>query len=125
MLVVDAANVIGAVPDGWWRDRAGAAVRLHDRLRVAVSTGRLFDDGVTPPVVLVLEGAARAAAPPGESDGVQVRHAPRDGDDEVRRVVAEAADDVWVVTADRRLAADCAAVGARVVGPRWLLERLR
>lgn len=30
--VVDAANVIGARPDGWWRDRAGAARRLYRRL---------------------------------------------------------------------------------------------
>src|SRR6266540_35998 len=28
VLVVDAANVVGSRPDGWWRDRHGAAERL-------------------------------------------------------------------------------------------------
>ena len=31
-LIVDGANVVGSRPDGWWRDRAGAAVRLYDEL---------------------------------------------------------------------------------------------
>ena len=35
VLVVDAANVVGSRPDGWWKDRAGAARRLHERLLVA------------------------------------------------------------------------------------------
>jgi len=35
ILVVDAANVIGSVPDGWWADRPGAARRLHDGLVAA------------------------------------------------------------------------------------------
>ena len=30
--VVDAMNVIGSRPDGWWRDRAGAIERLVDRV---------------------------------------------------------------------------------------------
>ncbi|MGW2544789.1 hypothetical protein ACWC5I_28915, partial [Kitasatospora sp. NPDC001574] len=32
LLLVDAANVVGSVPDGWWRDRRGAAERLRDSL---------------------------------------------------------------------------------------------
>jgi hypothetical protein len=32
VLVVDSANVVGHTPDGWWRDRPGAAKRLHDRI---------------------------------------------------------------------------------------------
>ncbi|MGL5866243.1 MAG: hypothetical protein ACRCYX_10300 [Dermatophilaceae bacterium] len=28
VLVVDEANVVGSRPDGWWRDRPGAAARL-------------------------------------------------------------------------------------------------
>jgi hypothetical protein len=35
MLVIDAANVIGSRPTGWWRDRPGAAGRvgcLEDRI---------------------------------------------------------------------------------------------
>ncbi|GAA4129287.1 hypothetical protein GCM10022215_41650 [Nocardioides fonticola] len=35
VLVVDGANVVGARADGWWKDRAGAARRLHEALLVA------------------------------------------------------------------------------------------
>ena len=35
VLVVDGANVVGSRPDGWWKDRAGAARRLHEHLVVA------------------------------------------------------------------------------------------
>ena len=34
VIVVDAANVIGSRPDGWWRDRPGAARRLLTKLAV-------------------------------------------------------------------------------------------
>jgi hypothetical protein len=60
-LVVDAANVVGSRPDGWWRDRPGAAARLVSALAAALRSGAL-----TGPVVVVLEGAARAGAPVGE-----------------------------------------------------------
>ncbi|MDT7610941.1 MAG: hypothetical protein QOG96_5444, partial [Pseudonocardiales bacterium] len=60
-LVVDAANVIGSRPDGWWRDRPGAAARLVSALAAALRSGAL-----TGPVVVILEGAARAGAPAGE-----------------------------------------------------------
>ena len=39
LLIVDAANVVGSVPDGWWRDRAGAARRLRDALRPVAGDG--------------------------------------------------------------------------------------
>ena len=60
LLVVDAANVVGSVPDGWWRDRAGAARRLRDAL-VAVARHGLPGATLAPPVevVMVVEGAAR------------------------------------------------------------------
>ncbi|MEV8409926.1 NTP pyrophosphohydrolase, partial [Streptomyces niveus] len=32
LLIVDGANVVGSVPDGWWRDRRAAAERLRERL---------------------------------------------------------------------------------------------
>ena len=57
LLVVDAANVVGSRPDGWWKDRPGAAQRLHERLLVADMS---FDE-----VVLVLEGAAKGGVRPG------------------------------------------------------------
>ncbi|MFC8192121.1 hypothetical protein ACFUMH_10720 [Cellulomonas sp. NPDC057328] len=56
-LVVDAANVVGARPDGWWKDRAGAAARLLGALAASVDADAW--DGRR--VVVVLEGAARAA----------------------------------------------------------------
>nr|MDT0666641.1 hypothetical protein [Micromonospora sp. DSM 115978] len=36
--MVDAANVIGSRPDGWWRDRAGAAVRLTRQIAELLAT---------------------------------------------------------------------------------------
>src|SRR5512135_3538477 len=61
LVVVDAANVVGARPDGWWRDRPGAARRLYDRL-VALA-GRGLPPGTLPGdpavrFVLVVEGRA-------------------------------------------------------------------
>lgn len=120
MLIVDAANVVGSRPDGWWRDRAGAAARLVDAVRRAVADGR-----VDPPVVVVLEGAARAGAAEGDEDGVRVAHAPGEGDETVAAAASAApAGAVTVVSADRTLAARVRATGAGVVGPRWLLDRL-
>jgi 8-oxo-dGTP diphosphatase len=65
-IVVDVANVMGSRPDGWWRDRPGAAVRLHDEIVGLARSGRAFlpdgPDASEPGFVMVLEGAARAAA---------------------------------------------------------------
>jgi hypothetical protein len=78
-------------------------------------------------VVLVLEGKARAGVPEGRSGAVVVVHAAGEGDD---RIVAEAAaaaahgGGVTVVTADRGLIDRVAAVGAQVLGPGRLLDRL-
>ena len=58
LLVVDAANVVGSVPDGWWRDRAGATARLRDKL-TAVGGQGLPDLPAPVEVVLVVEGRAR------------------------------------------------------------------
>jgi hypothetical protein len=118
-LVVDAANVIGSRPTGWWRDRPGAARTLVDRVRAAARSGRL-----TQPVVMVLEGAARGGVETGTRDGVSVVHAPGSGDDALVDVIEDADDPVTLVTADRALRERAAACGAAVVGPRWLLELL-
>jgi uncharacterized protein YaiI (UPF0178 family) len=118
MLLVDAANVIGARPTGWWRDRAGAARQFTDDVRARVRAGN-----VESPVVLVFEGQARAGVEEGDVDGVQVVHASGEGDDTIV-LIAERAEDVVVVTADRALAERVRAAGADVRGPRWLLERL-
>ncbi len=56
--------MMGSRPDGWWRDRAGAAVRLHAELVRLAASGRAVPPGETDPpaFVMVLEGAANAAA---------------------------------------------------------------
>ncbi|NED26542.1 NTP pyrophosphohydrolase, partial [Streptomyces anulatus] len=61
LVIVDAANVVGSVPDGWWRDRRGAATRLRDSLVPYAAAGL---PGLPGPVelVLVVEGAARGIA---------------------------------------------------------------
>jgi hypothetical protein len=117
---VDAANVIGSVPDGWWRDRAGAARRLRDAL-VPVAAGGL--PGLPPPleVVLVVEGAARDV--PGVA-GVRVVAAPGSGDDAIVELVRLAGPRArTVVTADRALGERVRAAGADVIGPRSVPRR--
>lgn len=119
MLVIDAANVIGSRPDGWWRDRAGAAARFVARVRRAVDEGR-----IEPPVTVVVEGRSRAGAAEGVEDGVEVVHAPAEGDDTIVLVVGRS-DGPTVVTADRELSSRARDAGAvEVVGPTWLLDRL-
>jgi hypothetical protein len=118
MLVIDAANVIGSRPTGWWRDRPGATRRFTERVRATVTAGRL-----DPPVTVVLEGQARAGADEGDVEGVEVVHAPGEGDDTIA-AIAEAHREVVVVTADWELAQRVRAANAKVVGPTWLLDQL-
>ncbi|MFG2060693.1 hypothetical protein ACGFIK_04665 [Micromonospora sp. NPDC048871] len=118
LLIVDAANVVGSRPDGWWWDRAGATARLRDTL-VPLS-GQGVPPDLPPPVevVLVVEGAARKV--PGV-EGVRVVSATGSGDDAVVELVADASDRRrLVVTADRALRDRVTVLGAEVYGPRWL-----
>ena len=118
MLVVDAANVIGSRPTGWWRDRAEAARTFVSRVQAAVDSGRIDQ-----PVVVVLEGKSRQGVPSGLADGITVIHAEGSGDDALVHVVAGASDEVvTLVTADRELRRRAEALGAEVVGPSWLLH---
>jgi len=122
-LVVDALNVIGSRPTGWWRDRPGAVRRLHARLvqlRAADGT----------PVLLVVDGRPLADLPEGTDGGVEVRYARRAGpdaaDDRIVELLAArpAPRGAVVVTADRALRERLAALGVAVTGPRTLLDRL-
>jgi hypothetical protein len=125
VLLVDAANVVGSRPDGWWRDRAGATVRLLERL--ADLTGRRVEGPAGPldctAVVAVVEGPARnVSAPP----GVRLVRAPGSGDDALAtcaRDLAGTGQALLVVTADRGLRERLPS-GTPVAGPGWLLERL-
>jgi 8-oxo-dGTP diphosphatase len=131
--VVDVANVMGARADGWWRDRAAAALRLCRSVAELAARGvpaARMPNGLPAPAawVLVLEGQARAAAasltdvPP----EMRVVTAPGSGDDAIVAEVASlaAAASCLVVTADRELRRRCAALGAGVAGPGWLIELL-
>jgi uncharacterized protein YaiI (UPF0178 family) len=118
VLVIDAANVIGSRPTGWWRDRPGAARQFTERVRASAAAGAL-----DPPVTIVLEGQARAGADEGDAAGVTVVHAPGEADDTIAEIAATHPGST-VVTADRRLADRVRAVDATVVGPTWLLDRL-
>ncbi|MCF4140934.1 NTP pyrophosphohydrolase [Streptomyces sp. Tue 6430] len=112
LVIVDAANVVGSVPDGWWRDRRGAAERLRDRL---AADGLPGHPGPVE-VVLVVEGAARGVA---SVPGVRVESASGSGDDHIVGLVARSADRRrLVVTADRELRRRVTALGAGVAGPR-------
>lgn len=112
LVIVDAANVVGSVPDGWWRDRRGAAERLRDRLAADGVPGR---SGPVE-IVLVVEGAARGVEP---VPGVRVESAPGSGDDHMVALTAGAAGRaVLVVTADRELRRRVTELGAEVAGPR-------
>jgi hypothetical protein len=151
VVVVDVANVMGARADGWWQDRAGAALRL---CREVIALAQRHDE-TAGAWVLVLEGQARKAvallesetsleeetAPPGDwvptpadevpvADGiapVRIVSAPGSGDDAVVGAVAEAVardESCLVVTADRELRRRCEELNASVVGPGWLLRLL-
>lgn len=121
VLLIDAANVVGSRPTGWWRDRARAAEEFVARVRAATSGSNL-----SPPVVLVLEGAARRGVEEGVTDGVEVVHARGHGDDALVALTEEAREPVVLVSADRALADRCRSVASDVtcVGPSWLLDRL-
>ena len=119
VLLIDAANVIGSRPDGWWRDRPGAARAFVGRVRAMSGAGRLAQ-----PVVVVLEGKARGGVEPGVADGVTVVHASGSGDDTLLAVATDASGQVTLVSADRALCQRAEALGADVARPGWLIDLL-
>lgn len=115
VVVVDLANVMGAVPDGWWRDRAAAARALIAQFAALSSTGVPADllglplKQVWPRFVIVLEGDAKPAisdASPAEL--VTLRAASAAGDDELVATVQQLRGEapqpfIGLATADREL----------------------
>ncbi|QIM16009.1 NUDIX hydrolase [Leucobacter insecticola] len=138
-VVVDAANVIGSVPNGWWKDRRAAAEGLRDRIDALIAgefgiRPGFFDlaetvipgiDRAHPAWVMVVEGVSR-----GIGNGVHVRvvDAQGLGDDEIVAQVsllAEANATATVVTSDAELKARVLAAGATATrGARILLQHL-
>lgn len=116
---IDAMNVIGSRPDGWWRDRHGAMERLVSQLEKLARAGES--------ITVFLE---REPSPPIASEAIEVTWAPEAkpdaADDEiVRRLGAEAEPGaVTVVTSDRRLAGRVRAIGAEVEGASEFRRRL-
>jgi hypothetical protein len=119
VLVIDAANVIGSKPNGWWRDRPGAARKFVEQLRDAARDGR-----IPLPALVVLEGAARAGVAEADVDGVRVVHAAHHGDETLVAETAAATGGVVFVSADRGLLERVRDLGAETVGPGWLNDRL-
>ena len=120
-VVIDAANVVGSRPDGWWKDRQGATRRLLAAMQTL--RGRVTRHNGTWVVLagaeLVAEGAARGIR---SASWVRVVDAAGSGDD---TVVARAGvvTDPLVVTADRGLRARLG-IGVSVAGAGWLLDLL-
>jgi hypothetical protein len=123
-LIVDVANVMGSRPDGWWRDRAGAASRLLASLAPLLSTPATAPSGEPiqiSRILAVTEGQARTAiAPP----TLEVIAAPADGDTTIviqaHQILTEGQTSL-VITADRGLRARLPE-GTMIAGPRWLLD---
>jgi len=102
---IDAMNVIGARPDGWWRDREGAMRRLVDDVRAWA------DEDVT---VVLDAGPEDLIGTVGRVTVIRARRGGRDAaDDEIARLVASGDT---VVTSDAALAARVRERGARVEG---------
>ncbi|MDG6102464.1 hypothetical protein Daura_42935 [Dactylosporangium aurantiacum] len=121
LIVVDGANVVGSVPDGWWRDRRGAAVRLRDAL--AARDAAALPAALSGAFTLVVEGAAGGVP---AVEGVHVEAAPRSGDDHIVALVADNVRHrpVAVVTADRALRQRVRELGASIVSPGELLASI-
>ncbi len=122
-LIVDGMNVIGARPNGWWRDRAGAQRRLVGQLQgLAEAAGA--------DVTVVLDGRPLADLPEGPHDGVRVLYASRRGrnaaDDRIVELVAGDADpqSLQIVTSDAELRRRVQELRAEVVGSSALLRRI-
>ena len=119
MILIDAANVVGSRPTGWWKDRSNAAADFVCRIRAAAAAGRL-----PIPVVVVLEGKARTGVQAGDVDGVKVVHASGAGDDALVAEAETAVEPVRLVSADRRLRTRVQELGADVIGPTWIWDLL-
>lgn len=117
--LVDGMNVVGARPDGWWRDRPGAMTELARSLaKLAEARGEA--------VTVIFDGRPFGLGAEGVDVGFASRRGPDAADDEIARRVAADADTetLTVVTSDRALAGRVRAHGAAVVGAGEFRRRL-
>lgn len=138
-VVVDAANVIGSVPDGWWKDRRGAAERMRERLELLATRKKGVRAGFVgapeskvpgldrafPDWIMVAEGPARGIA---TGSNVEVVSAPGLGDDTITDETVSRINNgalVAVITGDAELRNRVESAGAAAVhGPTKLLRML-
>jgi len=123
--IVDGNNVVGSRPDGWWRDRPGAAARLVDEVARLVLDRRAWPEAG--PILIVFDGPPPDAGL--DRAGVVVMHAGsgRSADDAIVDRVAEQSREgstPMVVTSDRVLAQRVREIGAAVTPSRRFLDRL-
>jgi predicted RNA-binding protein with PIN domain len=117
-LVVDAMNVIGSRPTGWWRDRRGAMAGLVEELAgYSAATGE--------PVTVVLDSGPFAV----DADGIDVRFASpgRDAaDDAIVELVATDQDPsrFVIATSDKELVRRVRELGAETMSSGALRRRL-
>jgi predicted RNA-binding protein with PIN domain len=122
-LVVDAMNVIGSRPTGWWRDRPGAIRRLARSLQALA-------EAENQPITIVIDGRPLAGLAEGAHGCLYVLYASRSkrgaADDRIVEFVTAGPDPAGleVVTADRELIDRVRRLGASVSSPGRLLRRL-
>lgn len=136
-IIVDGANVVGTVPDGWWKDRKGAAERLRDRIEAHAASNAgvraaffdmpadLHGGLVFPDWVFITESTARGIS---ETPNVRIIDATGSGDDSIVREAQQLTERGGlgvVVTSDAELRVRCASVGvATARGSKQLLDLL-
>jgi predicted RNA-binding protein with PIN domain len=117
--IVDGNNVMGSRPDGWWRDRAGAARTLAAQVAAFAASGG-------EPVTLFFDGRPQDLG----ASGIEVVFADRPGRDAADHAIAERVEAdadpgaLRVVTSDRALAERVRAAGAEVEGAGRFRARL-
>lgn len=118
--VVDGMNVIGARPDGWWRDRDAAVRRLVASLAAwATDTGEA--------VTAVFDGTAPAGLPGAGPVTLVFAGRGASADDRIVELLLGADADpagVTVVTSDAELAVRARAAGAAVTGAGGFRRRI-
>nr|WP_245325113.1 NUDIX hydrolase [Microbacterium amylolyticum] len=131
VLLIDAANVVGSVPNRWWKDRVAAADNLYARLEALAASGVASGElglGLQqwfPAIVMVTEGKANGVCD--AAGRVMLVRANGAGDDElVFRATdfAAAGLRVTAVTSDRALTGRLEQAGADVRGVSWLKRLL-